>query len=203
VIEIRAMKETAREDTVSSALYAVAGAVLVVGLLVAFAWLPRLLHAQEAEGVGRDAPNVTVPLVANADQLVIASVAPGPPALAPKQISLADLKGHAVLLDFWATWCGPCQAEAPIVDRVAKRYGSRGLVVIGVNTSDESGLAGPWARRHGIAYPIAFDDGSAAHSFGVENLPTLIVISKAGKVTARRMGMTDGDELERLVNQVL
>lgn len=192
------MKALAREDSVSSALYAVFGALLIVGLLAAFAWLPRLLGAR-AEPVGGDAPSVTVPLIANAGELAV------PPALPPTKVTLGDLKGHAVLLDFWATWCGPCKAEAPVVDHVAVRYKSRGLVVIGVNTSDPEGLslAGPWALDHHLTYPIAFDDGSAARAFDVENLPTLVVISKTGKIVGRRMGMTEGEEIERLVNQAL
>jgi cytochrome c biogenesis protein CcmG/thiol:disulfide interchange protein DsbE len=192
------MKALAREDSVSSALYAALGALLIVGLLAAFAWLPRLLGSR-TEQVGRAAPVVTVPLLANGEQLVT------PPEVAPTTVSTADLKGHAVLLDFWATWCGPCKAEAPIVDRVAVRYKSRGLVVIGINTSDPDGfsLAGPWAKQHHLTYPIAFDEGAAAHAYGVDSLPTLVVISKEGKIVARRQGMTDGDEIERLVNSVL
>jgi thiol-disulfide isomerase/thioredoxin len=173
------------------ALDAVAGSLLIVGLLAAFAWLPRLIHPRD-ERVGQDAPKITVPLIANAADL-------------GASVSTADLKGRPVLLDFWATWCGPCQAEAPIVERVASRYKSRGLVVIGVNTSDPEGImsAGPWAQAHRITYPIAFDEGPAAHAYEVDSLPTLVVISREGKITARRTGMTDGDEIERLVNSVL
>src|SRR5947199_3484428 len=144
------MATRAREDSVSSAIYAVAGAALIVGLLLAFAWLPRLLHARESQEVGKDAPVVKVPLVLNADQLTV------PRALTPTTIGVDELKGHAVILDFWATWCGPCKAEMPIIDRVASRFKSRGLVVVGINTSDGEGLAAEWAHAHHISYPIAF-----------------------------------------------
>jgi len=193
------MAEGAREDTVSSAIYAVAGAALIIGLLLAFAWLPRLLHGHESEQVGKDAPAVKVPLVLNGDTLAQA------PGAAPTAIGIDELKGHAVILDFWATWCGPCRAEAPILDRVATRFKSSGLVVIGINTDDDDGQAGAaWAKQHHLSYPIAFDgDKSASRRYGVEGLPTLVVISKTGKVIATRTGVTDGEELERLVNQAL
>ena len=194
----RHMKAASREDSVSSAIYAIAGAMLIVGLLAAFAWLPRLIHARESEQVGKDAPVVKVPLVLNAEQLT------EPPALPPASIGTDELKGHAVVLDFWATWCPPCKAEMPIIDRVASRYKSRGLVVVGINTSDGEGAGAAWAKSHGISYPIAFDaENEAARAYGVETLPTIVVISKTGKVVARRTGVTDADELERLVNQAL
>jgi thiol-disulfide isomerase/thioredoxin len=199
---MKAISPGAREDSVSTALYAAAGALLIVGLLAAFAWLPRLIRGRESD-VGRAAPAFRTRVVANAEPLVELNVAPGAPSLPPATISLADLKGHAVLLDFWATWCGPCKAEAPIVDRVATRFKSRGLVVIGVNT-DDGDLASSWAHDHHLGYPIAFDaDNSASRAYGVEVLPTLVVISKEGKIIAQRTGVTPSDELERLVNEAL
>jgi thiol-disulfide isomerase/thioredoxin len=119
------------------------------------------------------------------------------------QLSLSELKGKPVLLDFWATWCGPCQAEAPVVNKIAQRFKDRGLVVVGVNTSDQPGLAAPWVKGHGISFPIVFDDAGIGEKYGVDSLPTLVLVSKEGKVLAVRTGVTTDSELERLVTSAL
>jgi peroxiredoxin len=76
-------------------------------------------------------------------------------------------------------------------------------VVLGINTSDERESGKEWARKTGLTYPIAFDEGNqAARSFGVENLPTLVVVDKQGKIAAVRTGLTDDAELERLLTQL-
>ncbi len=164
----------------------------VVGILLAmlfgFAVLPRLFPNAQSAFVGKDAPDFTLDMVANAET--------------PK-VTLAQLKGKPVLLDFWATWCGPCQAEAPILDKVAQRFKDKGLVVVGVNTSDEPGRAAPWAKAHNISFPIAYDANVVALKYGVENLPTLVLLSKEGKVLAVRTGVTSDAELERLVTAAL
>jgi thiol-disulfide isomerase/thioredoxin len=171
-------------------------ALVAIGLIAGVALLPRLFAGGALAGtqgplVGKPAPAFSLPVVANGTR-------------GQTSVALADLKGNAVILDFWATWCGPCRAEAPIVNGVANRFHDQGLTVVGINTGDRAGLAGPWALAHHIGYPIAFDTGGeAASDYGVSAMPTLVVISRTGQVIAVREGMTDADELESLVKKAL
>jgi thiol-disulfide isomerase/thioredoxin len=121
-------------------------------------------------------------------------------------MSMNALRGHPVLIDFWATWCPPCQAEAPIVNGIAQRFKEKGLVVIGMNTADPDGpqLAPIFAKKKGLTFPILFDAGNAiAAKYDADNLPTLVFISKEGKIVARRQGVTSEAELERIIRQIL
>jgi len=167
--------------------YPVAAALVLLGLLFAYALFPRLFRPPQAKLVGQDAPTFTLDVVANGNA----------------QLSLADLKGKPVVLDFWATWCGPCRAEAPILNKIAQRFKEKGLVVVGVNTSDAPGNARPWALTHGLTFPIVYDPDEVAPKYGVENLPTLVLVSKEGKVLAVRTGVTSDSELDRLVTSAL
>jgi cytochrome c biogenesis protein CcmG, thiol:disulfide interchange protein DsbE len=169
-------------------------ALVILALAAGFAFVPRVTQSCGKSSGTQEAPDFTASVIAN-------SLDP-----AQKTMTMSALRGHPVVLDFWATWCGPCQAEAPIVNAVAQRFKDKGLIVIGVNTSDTEGrtLAPIFALRKGLTFPIVYDDGDAiAHKYNVDNLPTLVIVSKEGKMVAVRHGVTSDADLERLVRQVL
>jgi thiol-disulfide isomerase/thioredoxin len=172
-------------------------ALVVLGLGSAFMLVPRLTHNLELSRLDKDAPLFTAPVVANAEGF-------GSNGGARPTLDLASFHGRPVVLDFWATWCGPCQMEAPIVNALAERYKDRGLAVVGVNTSDADGLAEHFARRKSLHFPIVFDaDNAIAQKYDVSSLPTLVVVSKEGKIVAVRHGLTSAAELDELIRGYL
>ncbi|MEP7119600.1 MAG: TlpA disulfide reductase family protein [Byssovorax sp.] len=173
-------------------LYPAIAVLLGLSGLFGLAILPRL--APGAGGMqGKPAPTFTLPVAAN-----------GKGAAAGEQMSLADLKGHPVILDFWASWCGPCALEAPVLDRLARRYESKGLVVVGVNASDPPGVIKQYATQKGLSYPMLLDAGNDVfESYGVRSMPSLVIVDKEGKVMAYLVGTVDEASLDEIVGAAL
>ena len=115
--------------------------------------------------------------------------------------SLDALRGRVIILDFWATWCGPCRAVMPELDALSRRHHAAGLSVIGIASEAEAVL-----RAHipssPVSYTIARDTGATHSRSGVRALPMLVVIDKAGRVRDVQVGV-DGASRRRLEGLVV
>lgn len=120
-------------------------------------------------------------------------------------IKLSDLRGKAVLLNFWATWCGPCKIETPWLVEIQKEYGSQGLQVIGV-AMDESGKdeIAKFAKDMGVNYPVLLGKEAVGDEYGgVPALPESFFIGRDGKIVDRIIGLKGRGEIEDSVKKAL
>lgn len=120
-------------------------------------------------------------------------------------VSSGQFKGKVVVVDFWATWCGPCVMEIPGYIEMQKKYGPGGLVIVGVSL-DQKGPAHvkKFAVAKGMNYTIVMGDDVVVEAFGgVEAIPTTFLINREGKIVHRKTGAMAHDEYEKLVKQAL
>ncbi len=185
-------------------LYPAIGVLIGLSALFGVAIRPRLVLAGGGM-VGKPAPALALPVVANVLPTMGApSVTVGGGAAPAGLASLADLKGRPVLLDFWASWCAPCAIEAPVVDRVARRFEKKGLVVLGVNVSDSPDVVRAYAAQKGLSYPMVTDPGGGvSNRFGVKQRPSLVMIDRQGNVMAFLTGVVDEAALNDIVTAAL
>jgi peroxiredoxin len=124
-----------------------------------------------------------------------------------KSYKLADLRGKAVLLNFWATWCPPCKIEIPWFIELQKQYASQGLIVVGVAMDDDTNkqkVVKDFADQMKIDYPILLGTDQVADQYGgVDALPTTFFISRDGKIVRRVMGLAGHSEFEEAIQAAL
>ncbi len=123
-----------------------------------------------------------------------------------KPVRLSDFKGKVIVLDFWATWCGPCKIEIPGFVDLQNRYGKDGLQMIGVSVDDTLDKLTPFVKQFKMNYPVlqglTHDDMQDA--FGpMWGIPTTVLITRDGKVCKKHIGMSGKDVFEREIKALL
>jgi thiol-disulfide isomerase/thioredoxin len=122
-----------------------------------------------------------------------------------KNMRLSDLRGHAVLLNFWATWCSPCKIEMPWFVELQKQYGAQGLQIVGVAMDDASKEdIAQFAKDMGVNYPILIGKESVGDQYGgVPALPETFFIGRDGKLIDKIIGLKGKSEIEDDVKKAL
>jgi cytochrome c biogenesis protein CcmG, thiol:disulfide interchange protein DsbE len=124
--------------------------------------------------------------------------------LAGRRVGLEQYRGKVVLLNFWATWCGPCQAELPRFAEWQKRYGAQGFQVLAVSMDDSEAPVRRTVRRLHLDFPVVMGDAKLGEEYGgVLGLPITFLIDRDGWVVKRIKGASDLKELEESVERVL
>lgn len=112
-------------------------------------------------------------------------------------VRLSGLKGQVVMINFWATWCGPCRQEMPLLEQIQTRYEPLGFTIVGINVEPDSDAAQKWLAQVPVSltFPILFDrENKVAESFGVDGMPSTVFIDRTGTVRYVHRGYRPGDE---------
>ena len=124
------------------------------------------------------------------------------PSRAGDNVSLESLKGKVVMLNFWASWCGPCRTEMPLLEQMHKRYSSLGFTMVGVNVEANTADAERWLKDTPVSFPVLFDrESKVSKMYDVSAMPSTVFIDRKGNIRYLHKGYKAGDEGEYL-NQI-
>ena len=126
------------------------------------------------------------------------------PDLSGKEVSLSDFKGQVVLVDFWATWCGPCQEELPDLIALHQKYKDKGFTVLGVDM-DAMGkkVVGPFVEDNKIPYPVLLSGADAPPGYDIAGLPAAVLVDRKGRLVRSYVGQRSLAEFSSDVEAVL
>jgi len=200
VIAVVTNRESASDAPTASPRARLAGLALLgiaaLGLGLSLVWIARHPGVARPVIAGDQAPTFSLPIIDDTGHL-------GEPR------DLADQRGRVVVLDFWATWCGPCRESMPVLESIHQTYRDRGVEVWSINTEGPSvaGAARALASKLGVTTIQLSDDGRVASRFKVTTIPHMVVIDRAGVIRHVHRGFSTAGrlqgELERVIGSLL
>jgi thiol-disulfide isomerase/thioredoxin len=115
--------------------------------------------------------------------------------MAGKSVNLAAHRGQVVMINFWATWCGPCRTEMPLLENIYRKYKPMGFTLLGVNVEPDSAAAAEWLKATPVTFPILFDtDSKVSKLYAVQGMPSTVIVDRKGQVRFVHRGYKAGDE---------
>ena len=185
-------------------------AIALLAIAIPFVWQPHV----DAEPAATNAANDPAPAASHGGDETAACMANPKAAnfdftmkdVDGNQVSLSAYKGKVVLLNFWATWCGPCKAEIPGFVRLQEKYRDKGLVIVGYSVDDTAEKAKAYAAQYKMNYPILLGEGreEVQDAYGpIWGIPASFIISKDGKVCRKHMGIAPEAVFEKEVAALL
>lgn len=164
---------------------------LVISLSIAAIIVQQI--PQTAESAPRSLPPTVGAAVASFDLPLLGS---------STHVNLSKYRGKAVLLNFWATWCPPCEAEMPLLEQTAQAYPDQ-LIVLGVNNQEDDQTVNAFIAQHGITFPIALDtSGMVADQYFARNFPTTYFVDDQGILRAQHLGALTPETLIRYLKTI-
>ncbi len=116
-------------------------------------------------------------------------------------ITLSALKGNVILVDFWATWCPPCQRSIPLLVDLYNKYHEKGFTVLGISASDSEDVLKAFVNEKNIPYPILLGTNEVAKSYGVTGIPHMVIIDKKGNIAKIQVGYSE--QVEGLFGRII
>ena len=121
-----------------------------------------------------------------------------------KTVAMKDLSNKVVVIDFWATWCGPCREEIPHLNRLYSDYKGQGLEVIGISMDDGPDVVKEFAREMRMEYPLVMGNDELADQFGgILGLPTTFIVDRKGNIVKKFVGLPPAETLNRVVRELV
>ena|SRR5215212_5760049 len=160
--------------------------LVITAIAAAIVWLQR-----PADDLERQVADADVPLETDTSAPQEGQTAPEFTlrTLDGAEVRLSELRGKVVVINFWATWCGPCREEMPLLEQAKQEREADGLVILAVNVQESDGQVRPFVERLGLTYPIGMDkNGSLARRYEVRSYPTTYFIGRDGTIEGRRVG---------------
>ena len=201
--------------------------IAVLFILAVFAWAGWAnweYRKQAAERLLAGAAQGELVPTSGGDAMNYVSPLDGKPApnfalenLSGSKVALASYKGKAVMINFWATWCGPCKVETPWIVELRDKYAAQGFEVLGVDTEgddlqpgDKAGWAkaeanaGKFVAEMKVPYPVLLDGDSISRDYGgLDDLPASFFVDRSGKVVAASLGLTSESDIEGNIKKAL